>query len=176
MTTRRGQEGEYQWVETRLPQSPLGDIVVPLHAGCRLAVVSFDSGPIRPDEHEQEAGWRVIGQAMVSPPLNASIDVPQAGFDEWYVLDSLPPGAWTPERFVNIIGFTLAPVSELVAAQDSTWDRRGWDWLMPVQERFWNQLLKTRALTYVAAGEGSVIVVSQRRDVIEVFEAGASQC
>jgi hypothetical protein len=172
---RRGQEGEYQWVETPLPQLPIGDIVVPLHIGCRLAVVSFDSGPIRPDEQEQEAGWRAVGQAMVSPPLHAAVNIPEAGFDEWYIVDSLLPEAWMPERFITIISFTLAPVSELVAAQDSMWDRRGWDWLIPVQERFWDQLQKARPVTYVAASHQHVIVVSRRRDVVEAFEHVASQ-
>src|SRR5688572_4456492 len=98
---RRGEQGEYRWVETGLPESRLSDLVVPLHTGYRLAVTAFDGGPIRPDPEEQEPGWRVVGQAMVSPPLQATTEIPEAGFDEWYVFDSLPPETWTPECFVS---------------------------------------------------------------------------
>jgi len=165
---RRGHEAQYQWIQIPLPKTSIGRVVVPLHEGCRVAILSFDSGRIQPCDEERQAGWTVVGSAMVSPPLRDDIDIPEAGYDEWYVFETLPDNAWAPQVFVNYGSFTLAAVSDL--PPDTMY---GWDWLPPLQEEFWNQLREAQPVTFVAVSDWSVTVVSRRRDVIDAFAAVA---
>jgi hypothetical protein len=109
---------------------------------------------------------------MVSPPLDERLEIPEAGHDEWYVFEDLPEERWTPETFVNYVAFTLREPQQIVANQDPTWDRHGWDWLEPVQQRFWEQIAKLKPITYVASGD-HLVVVSRRPDVLAAVEAAA---
>jgi hypothetical protein len=171
---RRGQAGSYGWIQVRDLEQPLGRLIASLHVGKRLAIVAFDSGPLRPDPAEQKGGWVVVGPSAVSPPLDATIDIPEAGYDEWYVLDRIPDLGWNPEIFVNYMNFTLVPPEQLVREQDPTWDRRGWDWLEPLQEKFWQQLDRFNPVTYVASSD-RVIIVSRSRDVLDSVARAAQQ-
>jgi hypothetical protein len=164
--------GSYRWVQVPDCKSRLGSLIGELHAGRRLAVVAFDSGPLHPDPEEQKVGWSVVGSTMISPSLDASVDIPEAGYDEWYILDRSPEEGWKPEIFVNYMSFTLAPVEELLREQDATWDRQGWTWLEPIQERFWAQIETLGPETYVASGD-HVIVVSRRLDVLDAVVRAA---
>jgi len=86
--------------------------------------------------------------------------------------DRPPEEGWQPEIFVNFLSFTLAPVEELLREQDTTWDRQGWNWLEPIQERFWAQLEKLGPVTDVASAD-HVIVVSGRTDVLDAVVRAA---
>lgn len=169
---RRGQKRSYGWIEVRDFEPPLGQLIAALHAGKRLAIVAFDSGPLRPDPVEERNGWSVVGSSMLSPPLDATVEIPEAGYDEWYVMDHIPNHAWSPDVFVNQMSFTLASAEQLARGQDATWNRHAWDWLAPAQTKFWEQLESLNALTYVASGD-HVIVVSRIPTVLDCVARAA---
>lgn len=103
---------------------------------------------------------------MVSPALTADLAIPQEGHDEWYVFDVLPDLAWKPEIFVNYGAFTLVPPAELYKSFDPTWERDAWDWLIPSQIEFWDQIERVHPVSYISMGDRD-IVVSLRHDFIE---------
>jgi hypothetical protein len=109
---------------------------------------------------------------MDSSPLVEGLDIPHDQYDEWYLFEEPPPAAWQPEVFVNYGGFTLAPIADILSTYDPTWDRRGLDYLVPIQERFWAQLERVDPVTYGAVGDYDV-VVSKRREFIERLRAQA---
>jgi hypothetical protein len=161
-----GTHGPFQWIAA--PHLP--DLAVRVrhsHQGLRLHIAAFDSGPISPTVEELAAGWEPRGHGMLSPPLThgmlsppltALLELPYEGTDEWYVLDERSRDIVDPEVFVNNHGFTLTPAVELYAAFDPTWERGVFDWLAPVQERFWTQLARLDPVTYVAMGGLDIVV------------------
>src|SRR5207249_3702271 len=170
--TRTGTRTHFRWLETSASILSLPEIITRLHRGLRLAIVAFDSGPIQPTIEEQRGGWSARGTVMVSPPLQPGLEIPCAECDEWYLLMEEPRPEWKPEIFVNNLGFTVVPLDELWCHRDPTWDPRGLDWLMPLQERFWSQIETINAVTYVAIGD-PLVVVSRVPAVIEEVAAAA---
>lgn len=158
MTLHRGERGRFFWLvsDGRLPSLP--ELAIRYHVGLRLCITSFDSTSISPTPEESAAGWTSVGPAMVSAPLTDRMEIPYDRYDEWYFVDQPPPAAWTSEVFVNYLAFTLAP-----SAQNCEYD-----WLAPMQERFWEQLDRINPVSYVAMGDND-IVVSKRREFIEAF-------
>ena len=156
-----GEHGDYWWVVGRFNGS-LPDLVVAHHLGLRLGISSFDSGPFHPTIDEIREGWTKQGNIALSPPLRAGIEVPHDGYDEWYIFDEQSSPAWSPEVFVNTGGFTVVPVEDIERRRDRTWEAHALDWLIPVQERFWNQMARVRPISYVAMGESDVVVTRNR--------------
>jgi hypothetical protein len=161
-----GQHGDFSWIDSSPDLKSLAKRIVRLHPGLRLCITAFDSGPIRLGPEDEAEGWTARGKVMVSPPLAEGLAIPTSEYDEWYLLDEPPSPDWEPEVFVNYGSFTLVPVEELYKTWDPTWDRHGLDWLVPIQERFWDQMERVNPVTYVARGDHD-IVVSRRRELIE---------
>lgn len=162
---QKGQRDDYWWFVGEvgpLLSWSLDEAVVSFHVGRRLAIAAFDSGPFHPGPEELEEGWSVRGQLAVSPELQDHTELPQAGFDEWYVFDEESSPLWEPEVFVNFGSFTVVPVAELEAARDPTWERHALDSLPPMQERFWAQIAQVRPLSYIALGEVDLVVTRSR--------------
>jgi hypothetical protein len=153
-----GERAGYRWLSRSSPIEGLPDLVRRHHPGRFLAIAAFDSGPIRPSPTEIEAGWTVQGSLMISPPLTESLEIPYDDWDEWYLVDRPHLAIAQPEFFVNLSGFTLVDPAELVRRQDPTWDRKGHDWLIPLQERFWEQLLAIGPISYIAMSEVELVV------------------
>ena len=149
----------YHWLVTPAQIRQLTDLAAHFHSGLRLCITAFDSGVIRPDDHELAIGWSVQGEVMVSPPLAEDIDIPHHEWDEWYVVSS-PAFDTRPslEVFVNYGGFTVVPPEVTYKTLDPTWDRHGLDFLLPIQQRFWAQLAEINPVTYVATGDNDVVV------------------
>ena len=97
---------------------------------------------------------------MISPRLSPGLAIPCDQYDEWYVFSDLPADVEITTRYVNYGGFNLADPAELAASQDSTWCRANYDWLVPFQARFWDDLDRIRPTTYVASGDRDVVVTS----------------
>ena len=116
------------------------------HLGARLWICTFDGGTITPNEEEISAGWSVVDEALVSPPMSIDLDVPCDQYDEWYIFPDAHSRLQDFERFVNFGGFTLADPSSMAES------------LYPVQERFWKQIERLRPISYVATGDNEVIV------------------
>jgi hypothetical protein len=167
-----GQHGSFYWLVAQFSPGPLTRLTVRFHTALRLCITAFDSGPLLPSPEEEAAGWTVRGEVMVSPPLAEGLYIPCGEYDEWYLLEEPPPADWTPEVFVNDSAFTLVPVEELRKLDDPTWCRYGNDWLIPLQESFWEQMERVKAVSYIAMGDHDIIV-SQRREFIERVRAAA---
>ncbi len=169
-----GQHGRFNWLVSTSPYSipSLAELTVRHHPALCLCITAFDSGPIRPGPEELDGGWTTQGEVMISPPLAEGLDIPSDGYDEWYILEQPPAPEWQPEIFVNYGGFTVVPPEEIFEIYDPTWDRHGLDWLVPIQERFWEQLERGNPVSYIAIGDHDV-VVSQRREFIERLQANA---
>ena len=153
-----GQNGQWHWIVSRKEIDDLANLVVKTHAGCRLWISAFDSGPISPSPEESAVGWKTVDGAMVSPPLVQGICVPCDNHDEWYVFEDDLPKAESFERFVNYGCFNLADPREMAASFDPTWERSGLDWLYPIQERFWSHLERLLPLSYVSSGDYDIVV------------------
>jgi len=102
-TTRSfsGKHGDYRWFQS--PNGFLSGLIrrVPqLVIGRFVAVISFDSGPFRPSEHEVQLGWTSVDEVAYSPRVTAPEDLPYDQYDEWYVF-SHPTTVGSPEDFVN---------------------------------------------------------------------------
>jgi len=152
-----GNFGEFWWLESAM-SLPLIDTALPFHIGARLCVTAFDSGSLRLTPEEVAAGWSSAGEIMVSPPIVSSLQVPRGEYDEWYLLEGVPPANWRPEVFVNYGGFTLAPNSSSRVPGDEA--------LREMVERFWSQIGEVRPLSYLASGDLD-IVVSRNQPFIE---------
>jgi len=168
-----GQHGEYQWLVSGSEIRGLADLVVRFHCGLRLCITAFDSGPLRLTREELEQGWTTQRAVAVSPPVDESLAIPHDQYDEWYLLENPSFAENDLEVFVNYGAFTLAPPTELCKAFDPTWEKSAWEWLAPVQERFWLQLERLNPGTYVAVGDNDVIVSRNHRFIEAVHEAAA---
>jgi hypothetical protein len=166
-----GEHGDYRWFVGQFAGS-LADVVVACHLGRRLGISSFDSGVFHPTTSEAEEGWTTQGNLALSPMLRAGMDVPHDGYDEWYIFDEQSSPEWSPEVFVNIGAFTVVPVEEIERRRDPTWEAHAFDWLIPVQGRFWKQIVRVRPLSYVAMGERDIIVTRNQEFVSRLRIAG----
>jgi hypothetical protein len=165
-----GQHGRFHRLVASSSLPSLVAATIRFHPGARLCITASDSGAIRPDPQEQAEGWVAGEGVMVSPPLAEGLEIPLDQSDEWYLLDEPPHHEWQPEVFVNYGGFTLVAIEEIYRTFDPTWDRHGLDFLVPIQERFWEQLEQVDPISYLAMGDQDV-VVSKRREFIEQLRA-----
>lgn len=155
----------------RRPIYTLPKLVIDAHRGLHLCITAFDGGTIHASEEEIAVGWTMQGEIMVSPPIDAGLEVPQDQHDEWYILPSPKFDGWEGEQFVDYGGFTLADIDELYRSFDPSWEKHGLDSLYPIQERFWNQLNRVSPTTYVAMGDNDVVVSRNHAFIDRVLEA-----
>ena len=155
-----GSHDRWSWFVSRHQIPNVDKLVVRYHHRCRLAIASFDSGPILPDSEERSLGWSVVDNHMISPPLVDDLQLPCDQNDEWYVFNELPQSVVVSERYVRYFCFNLADPKLLAASQDPTWDRTNYDWLAPLQIQFWNDILRLSPITYIASGDVEVVVTS----------------
>ncbi len=153
-----GTHGKWTWIVVRKMIRELPTLIREHHAGQRLCITAFDSGPITPSAEEQATGWMLIDDAMVSPPLTAELQIPCDQNDEWYVFRSLPESITVTDRYVNYFGFNLADPRTLAESQDPTWDRTNYDWLVPIQRRFWDDMERLDPSSYVGSGDAEILV------------------
>jgi hypothetical protein len=169
-----GQHGSFYWLVASSSPRLLVELTVRFHTALRLCITAFDSGPLLSLPEEEAEGWTVRGKVMVSPPLVEGLHIPFEQYDEWYLLKEPPAAEWAPEIFVNYLAFTPVPVEELSRLDEPTWDRHGNDWLIPLQESFWEQLEQVNPVSYIAMGDNDIIV-SQRREFIDRVRAAVDR-
>ena len=154
-----GRNGAYSWIVCQPGGLPsIAELVVRHHDRERLIVVAFDGGRVFPNADALRGGWSAIENMLVSPPLCEGINIPHEGDDEWCVLPSAPNGPLDLEAFVCYGGFTLLPPDLLYASYDPTWDKHGLDFLIPIQERFWDAISRIRPTSYIVLGDFDIIV------------------
>ena len=174
-TPRTGQHGEYYYLVAEAGSlGTLAAATIECHAGLSLVVTAFDGGSGTAQSWWRAAGWEQAGWAMIHRSVARGFQSIGSYLDqsnEWYLFDGSPPPDCCHEVFVNQ-GFTPVPVAKLYRDQDPTWDWRGWDYLLPIQERFWEQVEGIRPVSYVATGD-QVVIVSRRFDFIERLRSEA---
>lgn len=141
--------GDYLW----LTADELPNLIAQLvehHPRAHLLVTSFDSGPLILGKEELTSGWTQIGSLVISPPLTKKIQIPSAGFDEWYVFDEPPGPSFDPEVFVNYVPFPLGSRAAATEEVDP--------WHAEASQRFWRQLTIFRPLSYVARADSDLVV------------------
>ncbi|WP_164102798.1 hypothetical protein [Candidatus Laterigemmans baculatus] len=153
-----GTHGKWTWIVVRQMIRDLPALTREHHAGQRLCITAFDSGPITPSADELSLGWTLVGDVMVSPPLTPQLQIPFDTHDEWYVFRSLPDSLTVTDRYVNYCGFNLADPHTMAGSQDASWDRTNYDWLIPIQRRFWADIERLDPSSYVCSGDADTVV------------------
>ena len=161
---RSGNHRGYEWLVLDREPDNWSTLARDHHVGLHCVITSFDSGPLRPNPAEAAAGWRVVNDLMISPPLTAETEIPYEQYDEWYLIDAAQFPLREPEIFVNYGGFHLVPVEgiRLEGSADPAWNRNSWEALEGMQNRFWDQLVRISPVTYVACGELFVIATRNK--------------
>ncbi|MEM9502866.1 MAG: hypothetical protein AAGA01_02800 [Cyanobacteria bacterium P01_E01_bin.43] len=153
-----GQKENYHWLVSENPISNLLESVVEHHREMLLHVTSFDSGPLILTEREKELGWSRSGFVSISPPLESGLSIPHDQYDEWYLSTAPLEFPSSFEAFVNFCAFTLVHPSEITKNDALPWERVRMDFLPPLQEKFWKQLLTIQPETYIGMGEQDIFV------------------
>ncbi len=83
-----GSHGLYEWLVTD-QQFDLLRLCPEIVLGKYVAVTSFDSGVLVPDRKEKASGWKSQGGIAYSPKIQSAGDLPQAGWNEWYIFDEV---------------------------------------------------------------------------------------
>src|SRR5258708_2530582 len=141
----------------------------------KTSISSCDSGPLRPMADEVARGWTSQGIVAISPPLIDGLPIPNDQYDEWYLVDNATFDKCEIEVFVNCGRFTLVAPADIYKTFDPTWEKRGLDYLAPIQERFWLQMQQLKPETYVAMGDNEVIVSRNQQFIEAVNEATEAQ-
>ncbi|MDJ0760803.1 MAG: hypothetical protein QNJ19_15515 [Woeseiaceae bacterium] len=162
LETSTGEYKNYKWLASRKDISPLASLVSRSHVGSSLYITAYDSGTLAPLDGEYGVGWRYEGSVAISPPLSESVYVPEDEFEEWYLYESPNQSLAQIEVFVNYGGFTVESPDSLLQDRDPTWDRRAFEFLEPIQDRFWAQVDKLAPDSYIATGDVFVIVTKNR--------------
>jgi hypothetical protein len=151
-----GKQNDYYWLTSDSSLGVLLELCPEIVLGRLVAVVAFDSGPLKPTQDEKKRGWREDGNVAWSPVVTSVDILPHDGYDEWYIFVAFIP--FQPsELFVNLGGFGLRDPEYLLKDLDPTWDRsliiENTERIRSIQERFWSQLALTRAESYLADGD-----------------------
>jgi hypothetical protein len=167
--------GDYSWLVSGREFASLPDLVRQHHLGSRLCISSFDSGPLTPSDDETRIGWTLSGKLMISPPLTESLEIPYDQYDEWWIFESEPHLGDDLEVFINYGMFTLVHPEVTYRSFDPTWEKRGLDYLVPIQERFWQQIERLNPVSYVGMGNNDVVVSRNHSFVEAATNAAAIQ-
>jgi len=84
-----GSRGGYFWLTTA--DYTLHDVITScpqIVVGKYIAITSFDSGSLVPNEDEIVAGWQSRGGIAYSPKVESVEKLPHDLYDEWYVFKS----------------------------------------------------------------------------------------
>ncbi len=145
-----GTVGKYSWLVAGEMIRELPAMTAEFHAGQRLCITAFDSGPLKPSEEERRIGWSLLDDAMVSPPLSSDIKVPCDNFDEWYVFRELPTSLEVSDHYVNYPEFNLTQHSDVRN-----------DWLPRLKRQFWSDIDRLAPSSYISSGNADIVVTSQ---------------
>lgn len=166
-----GTRGKWTWIVVREMIRALPELTGQFHLDQHLCITAFDSGPIKPSDDERAIGWRLVEDVMVSPRVTGDLVIPCDTHDEWYLFRTLPDSFGITERYVNYGTFNLADPRELARSQDPTWDRTSYDWLIPLQERFWDNLERLNPCSCVASGDADIVVTTNEVFAERILEA-----
>jgi hypothetical protein len=152
-----GKTNNYYWIEGH--EFSLHELVTKcpeLLTGKTVAITSFDSGPLSPNDEEKGFGWYSKDNVFYAPKITNPRDLPYEQYDEWYIFDNLKE--FEPiDTFVNYGSFFLGdPIYKLQEA-DPTWDKVGIqrqiDSQREMQEKFWDYIRRIEPRSFVMDGD-----------------------
>lgn len=140
-----------------------------------LVIACYNSGPLSPTKQETGLGWQEIQGGLLSPPLMEGLSLPQDQFDEWWIFDSSVMANRLPRYncFVNHIGWTLQKPQELESYFHPTWERGSFDWLIPIQQSFWEMVKTYDPLAFISGGD-KLIIATRHSMFLDAVEKIAS--
>ena len=167
-----GVHAPYKWGVSHKEIKKLKEIITQhfngLHACCPLGYVGSLSAS------EQDMGWFFRDGMLISPPLRPGLELITSDENfEWYLFEKLPGSFPLLEQFRSWGAINLAKPDDIYAAFDPSWDPKGHDWLIPIQERFWEQIELLRPVAYVMVNGTDVVVSTQPEFVDECMKNGA---
>ena len=110
------------------------------------------------DREEQDLGWQQESSVSLSPRLHNELAIPHDQYDEYYVSRTKLEFPSNLEVFVNYGAFTLEHPDALTKNDDPTYEKKRFDFLYPLQERFWQQLTMIDPESYIAIGDRDIFV------------------
>ena len=140
----RGYRNEYNWFQLSEANFNIDDFRRKFESyllGKYICVTTFDSGPLTISPQEKKEGWKTLHGIAISPGLKSNTNIPTAGFDEWYIFDSVPMKLVIEEKFVNYFNLDLSEDSDDVT-------------------RFWTEVEKHKPYIYLSDGTRLTIVSS----------------
>jgi hypothetical protein len=170
-----GRQGQYEWLASGgYDLHSLLQLCPEVFLDKYLAVTSFDSGSLVPNDAEKNAGWVSEEEIAYSPQIMSTENLPHDLYDEWYVfcqprrLGSLAPRdknifeASIHERQVhNFVNFGALHLHK----PD----------MKAIADLFWQQLSWIAPESYVADGECLAYVSSNEELFAKVKEALSKQ-
>lgn len=162
----------FQWVEIGQVIWDIDSRLKRTFHGRSLLIACFDSGPIFPSDEEKLLGWQSVAAGMLSPPLHEDLALPSEQYDEWWIFEKPDQARALPayECFVNYGRWTLRTPAEIEKGFDPSWEGGAWDWLLPLQERFWGLVLDFQPLAYVANGD-ALVVASRNQALMDALSS-----
>ncbi|HEX6188309.1 MAG TPA: hypothetical protein VFZ40_09525 [Pyrinomonadaceae bacterium] len=162
-TVTEGTHGQYLWLERSIeqravdrPMSRLTKHCPEVLLGKHVVVTSLDSGPLHLNDAQQNAGWKRDGRFAISPRIATAADVPFCLFDEWFIFDDGVPTTLDIEVFVNKGTFSLGDpnptIDTMYVGSDAGVRAAMIAAVVPWREKFWTQLERLNAESYVANG------------------------
>ncbi|MFA0960174.1 hypothetical protein AB9P05_00030 [Roseivirga sp. BDSF3-8] len=134
--------------------------------GKAVAVVSFDSGPLKPAAEEYRGGWTYdSNEVAYFPYLNEkelSENIFANGYDEWYLFDKLTK-LKSSHAFCNYSAFGLTGGNADMAMRE-------------LQEKFWQQIMTNKPNSFILYGGNFIYGSMDDGDVKRVLEAFLGEC
>ena len=146
----------YYWIESS--DFGLHDLIMKcpdLFIEKTVAITSFDSGPLLPNDDEEILGWYSKDRVLYAPEVEDPKKLPYEQYDEWYIFDTLKE--FKPnDTFVNYGSFFLRDPEYQLQDADPTWDKVGIKYQIDCQkerqEKFWQQVCRIEPRAFVLDG------------------------
>jgi hypothetical protein len=168
-----GRHGNYYWIEFSANTFDLYTLLKN-HAnvliGKYLAVVCFDSGPLRLTNEEKIMGWQEKNEIAYSPKLtqNHIGELFYEQHDQWCLFDS-PTEFKSMTSYVNYGNFSLVSKESELTNADPTWDKvaikKNIEFHEQLVAAFWEEMLIIDPLNFIADGDNFIFVSKNKNEV-----------
>ena len=165
----KGEKFGYFWLVSTNVFCNLKEPTIKHHIGHQIYIASLDHRLYPLTEVQKARGWTTLNNIMISPALYRSIEI---SFDfehsvDWYI--SKKPLQFTKEleMYSECPGFTLAFPEYTYKDLVPTWEGL-LHYLLPEQEKFWQQLKQIDPQTYLSHGDYDVILSKNREFMADV--------
>lgn len=171
-----GQYGNYYWIEFASNLFNLHELLknhANILIGKYLAVVYFDSGPLRLTDEEKINGWHEKKDIAYSPKLTRKhIDDLFYEQHDQLCLFTKPPEFQGMTDFVNYGGFSLAGKENELTNADPTWDKVGIEKNIQFHEQlvadFWEEITNIDPFNFIADGDNFIFISKDRDEVVSL--------